>query len=244
MEKEKKIEQTISELGQKNDKMIEEMIEAGLHLGHKISKLHPKMKDYVVGIKNTVHIINLEETKVSLEKALDFISELFKKGESLLLVSTKPPLKKIIQETAEECGLPYVVNRWLGGTFTNFKVINKRAKFFKELQKKKEEGKFENLSKKEKIKIERQLNNLKLRFEGIKDLEKIPEAVFICDLVKDELAFKEARKKGIKTVAIVDTNADPRLVDYPIPANDDAISSVSYILDKVKKTILKSKNKK
>lgn len=243
MKKENDSEQTISGLEQKNDEVIEEMIEAGVHLGHKISKLHPKMGDYIVGIKNTVHIINLEETKVLLEKALEFIAEISKAGKKIIIVGTKPPLKKLVEETAKECGMPYVSERWLGGTFTNFRVIYKKAKSFRELEKDKEEGKFEKLTKKENIKIDKNLVKLRRKFEGIKNLEEMPEAIFICDLMKDKSAFKEARMKKIKTIAIVDTNVDPTLVDYPIPANDDAICAVKYILDRIKETILKNKIK-
>jgi len=225
---------------EETDNIIEEMEAASVHLGHKISKLHPKMGKYIVGIKNTVHIIDLKETKKHLEEALGFISELFKNGQKIILINSKPPLKNLIEEIAKEAGIPYVAERWLGGTLTNFKVIYKRIKYFKDLEKNLAEGKFDNLPKKEKLKIEKEVEKLKKKFEGIKNLEEIPPAIFICDLIKDKAAFKEARMKGIKTLAIVHTNVDPTMVDYPIPANDDAISSVGYILKKVKETIIKS----
>jgi len=215
---------------------FEQMAEAGLHLGHRISKLHPKMKDYVVGIRNTVHIIDLRKTEEHLDKALKYMTELFKKGEKLILVGTKPPLKSLIKETAEQMEIPYVNERWLGGTFTNFKVINKRIKYFNELTEDKKENRFDKYKKKEKLKKEKELADMGKKFEGIKDLEGIPDAVFICDIYKDKACLKEARMKGIKTIAIVDTNVDPSSVDYPIPANDDAISAVKYILNKVKQT--------
>lgn len=218
---------------------IKEMMRAGVHLGHRVSKLHPKMAENVVGIRNTIHIIDLEKTKTGLEAALKFISEIFEKKETLLFVGTKIPLRNVVREVAQDSGLPYVTERWLGGTFTNFKVIAQRAKYFKELQKEKEAGKLEKYTKKERVKIEKELQNLGTKFEGIKDMEKIPDAVFICDIVKDKLCLKEAKMKGIKVVAIVDTNADPTLVDYPIPAHDDAISSVKYILEKVAEVIKK-----
>jgi small subunit ribosomal protein S2 len=219
----------------------EEMMAAGVHLGHRTSKLHPNMAEFVLGIRNTVHVIDLKKTAEYLEKALEFLQELTEKGGTLLLVGTKLPLKELVKNIARDCNLPYVAERWLGGTFTNFEVISKRAKYFKELKEKKEKGEFEKYTKKEQMKLEKELQDLAEKFEGIKDMEKLPEAVFICDIVKNKLALKEAKKKGIKVVAIVDTNADPTQVDYPIPANDDAISSVKYILEKVKEVIKKSK---
>lgn len=223
---------------------IEEMMLSGVHLGHRISKLHPKMQENILGVKNTIHIIDLKKTAESFVKALKFISGVVEKKGILLLIGTKVPLRNLVENLAKECGFPYVAGRWLGGTFTNFKVISQRIRYYKELQKKIEGEEFKNYSKKEKRKIEKELQGLKEKFEGIKDLEKLPEAVFICDIIKDKLALKEARVKGIKVIAIVDTNSDPTLVDYPILGNDDAISSVKYILGKVKEVILKAKPKK
>ena len=220
---------------------IEEMEEKGVHLGHRISKLHPKMTNFVVGIRNTVHIIDLEKTEICLKKALTFISELFEKGGNMLLVGTKPPLRNLVKETAQDCNIPYITERWLGGTFSNFKVISQRAKYYRELRKEKEETDFEKYPKKERIRKEKDLIKLEKKFEGIKNLNEIPKAVFICDIKKDKLALKEAKMKGVKVVAIVDTNVDPNSVDYPIPANDDAIPSVKYILEKVAEVIKKSK---
>lgn len=217
-----------------------EMMQAGVHLGHRTSKLHPKMESFVVGIRNTVHVIDLEKTEECLKKALEFISEIVKNRGVLLFVSTKIPLKHLVKEVALECKMPFVVERWLGGTFTNFSVIAKRADYYKQLKKDKEEGGLDKYTKKEKIKITRDFGKLKAKFEGIARLEKLPEAVFICDIVKDDLALKEAKMKGVKTIALVDTNADISLVDYPIPSNDDAISAVKYILELVKETILKN----
>jgi len=215
---------------------VDEMTENGVHLGHRTSKLHPSMEEFVVGIKNTVHIINLEKTKEFFEKALDYIE---KESPKLMIVGTKIPLQKLVKEMAQEANTPYVTARWLGGTFTNFTVIKKRAQYYKDLQQKKETGELEKYTKKERIQKEKELQDLSTKFEGIQDLENLPDAVFICDIVKDDLALKEAQMKGVKTIAIVDTNADISQVDYPIPANDDAISSVKYILEKVVSVIKK-----
>lgn len=222
---------------------VEEMAKTGMHLGHRTTKLHPKMQEYVVGIRNTVHIIDLKKTELCLKKALKFIAELCGQGGKIIFVSTKPPLRNLVKEAATELNIPYVVERWLGGTFTNFKVISQRAKHYKTLREQKERGEFEKLSKKERIRKEKDLERMEKKFEGIKDLEELPGAVFIFDIRKDKLCLKEAKEKGVKVVAICDTNVDPTLPDYPIPANDDAISSVRYILEKVKEAINKSKSK-
>jgi len=222
---------------------LEEMAQRGLHLGHKTSKLHPKMARFVFGIRNTIHIINLESTKEEFEKALRFIHELVSQGKILLFVGTKIQFKTMVQEMAQTLNFPYVTERWLGGTFTNFEVIRKRVEHFKELEKKIENREeMEKYTKKERAILEEELGQLRTKFEGIKNLENIPDAVFLLDIRKDVLAIKEARMKGVKIIAISDTNCDPSLVDFPIPANDDAISSVRYILEKVKEVILKTKS--
>ena len=222
---------------------IEEMTKNGMHLGHAISKLHPKMADFVVGIRNTVHIIDLKKTASNLKEALKFISELFEKKGNMPLVGTKPPLRNLVREVAQDCSLSYVTERWLGGTFSNFKVISKRIGYYRDLEKEKNEGGFEKFLKKERLKKEKELERLERKFGGIKNLNEIPEAIFICDIKSDKLALKEAKMKGVKIIAIVDTNVDPTPVDYPIPANDDAISSVKYILEKVAKVIKNQKSK-
>jgi len=220
---------------------IEEMAKAGLHFGHKTSKAHPKMEPYLYGVRNGIHIIDLEKTKGKLEEALGFIKELISQGKILLIVGTQVHTKDLVKEFASECGLPYINERWLGGTFTNFEVIKKRINYFKDLQEKKIKGELEKYTKKERSKIEAELEEFERKFGGIKDLERLPDAIFVLDMEKDSLAVKEARERGVKIVSISDTNTDPTLADYPIPANDNAMSSVKYILDKVKEVILKTK---
>jgi len=219
----------------------DEMMKSGVHLGHRVSRLHPKMKNYIFGVRNTIHIIDLEKTIVEFEKALSFIKEIIQKQETIVLVGTKTPFKKLVKEIATACNIPYINERWLGGTFTNFKIISKRIKYFKELERKKKEGELEKYTKKERNDFDKELEKLEIKFGGIKNLDKTPEAVFVCDVKKDILAVKEAIAKGIKVIAITDTNVDPNLIDYPIPANDDAITSVKYILEKIKEVILSSK---
>ena len=221
----------------------EEMAKAGLHFGHRASRVHPKMKPYIFGVRNTVHIIDLEKTAEKFREALGFIKKLISENKTLLFVGTKVQIKDLTRDVSKECDLPYIVERWLGGTLTNFKTIEKRLEYFKELERKKEKGELKKYTKKEQAKIDHEIKNLEIKFGGIKNMEKLPEAVFILDMKKDNLAIKEARKKGVAIIGIADTNVDPGLADYPIPANDDAISSVKYILEKVKEVILKTKAK-
>lgn len=220
---------------------IEEMARAGLHFGHKTSKINPKMQPFLYGVRNAAHIIDVEKTKEKFQEALRFIKELISQGKTLLIIGTKIQAKDMVKEVAKECGLPYVNERWLGGTFTNFDIIKKRIDYFKDLEKKRAEGGLEKYTKKERLEIDREIKGLEVKFEGIKNMEKLPEAILVLDMKKDELPIKEAKTKGIKVVGIADTNIDPTLADYPIPANDDAVSSVKYILDKVKEIILKTK---
>ena len=223
---------------------IEDMAKAGVYFGHRTSRINPKMKPYLWGTRNNIDIINLNRTAEKLAEALKFIQRIIKEGKILLLVGTKIQTRELVKKTAEECGLPYIVDRWLGGTFTNFGTILKRIKYFKDLEKKVAEGQLEKYTKREQAQIAEEIKSLELKFGGIKDLAQLPDAVFVLDMKKDHLAVKEARMKNIKVIGICDTNVDPNLADYPIPANDDAISSVRYILDRVKEVILRAKPKK
>jgi small subunit ribosomal protein S2 len=219
----------------------EEMAEAGLYFGHRVSGINPKIKPYLEGVRNNVHIFDLEKTAEKFSEALEFIQKTVSEKKKIILVGTKIQIKDLVEKTGEECGIPYVNRRWLGGTFTNFEVIKKRIDYFKELEEKKKTGELEKYTKKERVKIDKEIEDLHKKLEGLKTLEKLPEAVFICDLRKDELAAKEAGETGIKVIAITDTNVNPELADFPIPANDDAISSVKYILEKVAEVIKKCK---
>ena len=224
----------------KSNISVEEMAEVGVNFGHRVSKLHPKMKQYVSGVKNNVHIFDLEKTKKELEKALAFISKTVADGKTIAFIGTKIQLKGIVKLAAEECGIPYVTERWLGGTFTNFETIQKRVSYFKDLEKKKQTGELAKYTKKEQLDFDKEIGRLKTKFEGIRNMAKLPDAVFIFGLDKDITCAREAKRKGIKIISIVDTNVNPDIVDYPIPANDDAISSVRYIIDMVKGVIINS----
>ena len=220
---------------------VEEMTKAGVNFGHTVSKLHPKMKPYVSGIKNNVHMIDLEKSAKEFERSIKFISSLVAENKTILFVGTKIQIKALAKNAAEACGLPYVTERWLGGTFTNFETISKRVAYFKDLENKKIAGEFEKYTKKERLDLDREIASLKTKFEGIRNMSKLPDAVLILDIKKDLTCAREARRKGIKIIGVVDTNIYPTLVDYLIPGNDDAISSIKYILEKIQETILNSK---
>lgn len=219
----------------------EEMTSFGLHFGHKVSKLHPRMKSFISGVKNNVQIIDLEKTVKEFEKALQYISKVISDKKVMVFVGTKIQMKEMLKATAIECNLPYVCERWLGGTFTNFETIQKRVEYYKDLERKKATGELEKYTKKERMKLDKEIEGLRIKFDGIRSMSKLPEAIFILDIKKDETCVREAKKKGIKIIGVCDTNVDPTMVDYAIPANDDAISSIKYILEKTKEVILNSK---
>jgi len=222
---------------------IEEMAKAGLHFGHKKASVHPNMSPYLYGLRNSIYLIDLTKTKELFEEVLDFISELVSENKKILIVGTKIQAKELVKEFAQECGLPYVDERWIGGTFTNFNVIRKRVNHFKKLKEDKEKGLFDDRTKKELGGINTDLKIFERRFGGIKSLDKIPDAVFIFSMKKDMITVKEARDKGITIIGVADADVDPVLADHFIPANDDSIASVKYILGKIKKVILDAKKK-
>lgn len=224
------------------DKNLEEMMEAGLHFGHKTSKTHPKMKPYITGVRNTIHIINLEKTKEKLDEALLALAEMVALGKVVVFVGTKVQIKNFVHDTAVEANVPYVTERWIGGLLTNFEGVSKRIAHLKDLEKKlADEEEANKYTKWERHEMQEEIEKLNEKFGGMKTLEKLPDAIFVFDFDENQLAVKEAKQKGIQVFAICDTNCDPSLVDYAIPANDDAISSVRYILQKVKDAILKAR---
>ncbi len=217
----------------------EEMAAAGLHFGHKTSKRHPKMDPYIEGVRGSVHIIDLNKTEENLNACLEQIKKLGEEGKTIMIVSTKPQFKSIVKEMAEECGLPYIINRFVGGMITNFDTIKKRIDYYNDILKQQESGEIDKYTKHEKMKISKELEGLEKRFGGARKMERIPDAVFVVDMNKDKLAIKEAKMKNIMVLGIADTDANPESADCFIPANDDAISSVKYILDKIKEVIKK-----
>lgn len=233
------MEETKTDQKTKYNIIIDDLIGAGLGFGHEKSKLHPKMKPYIVKSKDRVYIIDLEQTAEKLEQALDFVQQNRIVGKKILFVGTKAATRGLIEKVAQETKSPYVKERWIGGTFTNFKEIRKRINYFKELEAKTQEINFEQkYVKKERLAIAKELERLRIKFQGIKDMEELPGALFVADAQRDIIAVREANQVGVKTIAIVDTNIDPTLIDYPIPGNDDAYTAVQYVLNKIQEALL------
>ena len=216
---------------------LEEMLKAGVHFGHRSSKWNAKMKEYIHTTRNKVHIIDLEKTEKKLKDALEFINEIKEKKGIIIFVGTKVAAKDITKQTAEEVKMPYVIERWIGGTLTNFKVISKRLEHIRDLESKEKEGELKKYTKKEQHEFNVEIQKLNRYFGGIKEITKLPDALFVIDASKEKLAIKEAKMKNIPVVGLCDTNSDPTTVDYPIPVNDDAISSLKLILGAVVKVL-------
>lgn len=214
---------------------ILEMAKAGAYLGRKKSKSHPRMKPFVLGSRNDILLINLEKTYKNLINALDFLREIKKKGGMVLFVGTKVAAKNPIKETASKISMPHVFERWLGGTLTNFDIIQKRLNYFDDLEKKFKSGEMEKkYTKWERVRFEEELRKLNIKFGGIRNMRKLPDAVFIVDSKDEETVLREARRMKIPTVALVNTDADPTLVDWPIPINNNSSTSINYVLEKIK----------
>lgn len=208
-----------------------ELLQAGVHFGHQSSRWHPKMKPYIFSSRNGIHIIDLEKTQAKMTEAANFIQTIVSAGGVLLFVGTKKQGKAIVRAAAENCGMPYVVERWLGGTFTNFANINRLVKKYLSLIDQLNSGALAKYTKKEQSQFQKEINKLQIFLSGLTTLNKMPQAVFILDLKNDKTALAEARKKGVPVIAICDSNVNPEMVDYPIPANDDATKSITLLLN-------------
>lgn len=209
---------------------FEEMLKAGVHFGYSRSRRHPKIKDYIFGVKNNVEIFNLEKTKQKINEAGDFIKGLAKDGKKILFVGTKVESKRLIEKFAKEIEMPYVNERWVGGTLTNFKTIKGRIKHLEDLIKNKESGELGKYTKKEQIKIEKEINKLKSYFGGLDKFEDLPSAIVVVDTKKEKIAVAEAQKISIPIAGILNSDCNLNKIDYPIPANDNSAPSVEYIL--------------
>ena len=216
-----------------SEALAKEMLEAGVQFGHKKSNWNPKMKSYIYGVRGGLYIIDLEKTMQQLEKALEAIEEIKEKGGKILFVETRAQSQSVIENLAKEAKMPYVVSRWIGGLMTNFKNLRKRVEYFIDLEKRRNEGDLKKYTKKEQLEFEREIEKLKKRFEGVRDMDKLPEAIFITSVKVQTAAIREAHKKNIAVFALVDTDCDPTLVDYAIPANDESLSSIKFIMDKI-----------
>jgi small subunit ribosomal protein S2 len=220
---------------------MKELLEAGVHFGHQTRRWNPKMKHFIFGKRNGIHIVDLQKTLHHFGDAADFIRDLAANGHNVLFVGTKRQAQDAIREEAERCGMFYMNHRWLGGTMTNFRTIRKSIQRFKEIETTlaNEES---HLTKKERIRLERQRRKLDRAFGGIKDMEDLPDALFVIDTVHEHIAIKEANRLGIPVVAVVDTNSDPEEVDFPIPGNDDAIRAIRLFTARVADNILEGLN--
>jgi len=217
---------------------IKALLEAGVHFGHKTSSWHPKMAPYIHSKRQDSHIIDLVKTVEGLEIALPFLTRVVSNGKKVLFVGTKKHTKDIVRATAEAIGQPFVTERWLGGTLTNVTTVTQQIKKLKDLEKRMESGDLEKrYSKLEVQRYQEEIDDLNIKYGGVKDLNGKPGAVFVIDVIGDMNAIKEANTLGIPVVAIVDTNANPTLVDYVIPGNDDAIKGVQLLLDYVRAAI-------
>lgn len=223
------------------DPEMEELMKAGIHLGHAKTKDNPAMKPYIFGIRNTISLIDLAKTKEKLRSALDFIKKIVSQNGTILLVGTRPAAKKIIKEVAEKTDMPYFVERWVGGALTNFKEIAKRVEFMERLEEEKRSGEFEKFPKKEQMEKTREIEKLNVLFGGIRGMKKLPNAIFIVDINEDDTAVREARRLKIPIVALCDTNSNAKLADYCIPSNDDALPAVRYMALKIGETIEEGK---
>ena len=217
---------------------VRQLLEAGVHFGHQTKRWNPKMKPYIFGSRSGIHIIDLEKTEQRLTQACEFLEEVAAKGQLVLYVGTKKQAKPIVAAEAQRAGMPYVVNRWLGGTLTNFQTIKRNIDRLRELRQQKTEGFFERVSKKDAKQLTRQMERLEESFAGVADLDRLPSCVFVIDTKREEITVREANRLSIPIVALCDTNADPELIAYPIPGNDDAIRALRLVLSMVTEAIL------
>jgi small subunit ribosomal protein S2 len=215
------------------DPEIEEMAKAGIHMGHAKTKNHPTMQPYIFGVRNTISIIDLTQTKEKLHQALDFVRGVAARAGLILLVGTRPGARQAIREVAQKSQLPYFIERWVGGTLSNFKVISKRVEYLETLEREKSSGAFEKYTKKERMKKEEEIVRLKKLFDGLRTLSRLPDAVFVVDTTHDTTAVREARRMKIPLVALVDTNANINEIDWPIPSNDDALPAIRYMVGRI-----------
>ena len=225
-------------------KELKELIEAGLQFGHKKSAVHPGMFPYIFGVRTNIHIIDVAKTYEKLNQTLEVIGNLVAEGKIILFVGTKLPMRSLVREIAEEVDMPYVINRWLGGTLTNWKSIYSRIEHLKSLREKKRSEDWKKYTKRERLRMDREISKLEIGFGGLEKIAKTPDAVFLINVHEDKLAAKEAKQINIISLGVVDTNVNPAEVNYPIPANDDSTLAVSFILNKVKEVILKNKKVK
>jgi small subunit ribosomal protein S2 len=219
---------------------MKELLEAGVHFGHQVRRWNPKMKEYIFGERNGIYIIDLQKTQRMFREAIGFVTNLIAedKGRTVLFVGTKRQAQDAIREESEKCGQYYVNQRWLGGLLTNFQTVQKSIKRLKDLESMQTDGRYEKLTKKERIKLDRERESLNKNLSGIKSMSRLPDVVFIIDVKKEEIAVAEANRLGIPIVAVVDTNCSPEGIDYVIPGNDDALRAVRLFASRIADAIV------
>ncbi|HJX03728.1 MAG TPA: 30S ribosomal protein S2 [Dehalococcoidia bacterium] len=220
---------------------VKQLLEAGAHFGHQTGHWHPRMKKHIFTQRNGIHIIDLEQTAVMLEKACAFVRDLVSSGESILFVGTKRQAQEAIEEEAKRCAMYYVNQRWLGGMLTNFVTIQGRIDYLVRIEDRKNRGELDYLTKKEKMKMEKEIARLNKLMGGFKEMVKLPAALFIVDPTKEKIAMAEARKMSIPIVAMVDTDCNPANIDYIIPSNDDAIKAIKLVCGRIATAVLEGR---
>jgi len=220
---------------------IKQLLEAGAHFGHQTSRWHPRMKSYIFTKRNGIHIIDLEQTTSLLDKACDFVRQVTADGDYILFVGTKKQAQGSIEEEAKRCGMHYVNQRWIGGVLTNFATIQARIDYLVRLEDQQSRGEFSRLPKKEALKLEEEISRLNRQMGGIKEMTSLPAVLFIIDPTQERIALAEAKRVRIPVVAVADTNCNPDEIDYPIPANDDAIRAIRLICSKIADAVIEGR---
>lgn len=223
------------------DISLQQLLEAGCHFGHQTRRWNPRMAKYIYGDRGGVHIFDLAKTKAGLESALEFLAQLSAEGKTVLFVGTKRQAQEIVKRVATEAGMPYFIQRWPGGVLTNFDQLHKSVRRMMDLKGKRDRGELKKYTKHEQLLIDRDIMQLEKVFGGVVNMDKKPDAVFVVDAHREEVAVKEANKVSVPVVAMVDTNGDPRMVDYLIPTNDDAVKAIELVMNEVATTIKKHK---
>lgn len=220
---------------------IRELLEAGVHFGHQTARWNPKMRQYIYGARNGIHILDLQKTVPMFEHAFNAVTSMVSRGESILFVGTKKQAQEVVRTQAMRCGMFHVTHRWLGGTLTNFRTIKGSIERLRTIERMLTDGTADALTKKEILKLYREQEKLEANLGGIKNMDGLPGAIFVIDVIKEHIAVSEARKLGIKVVAIVDTNSDPDPIDYPVPGNDDAIRAIELFTSRIADAVLAGK---
>lgn len=218
------------ELNTAQNNIFKEMLEAGVFYGHKKTKTHPKMKPYIFSSRNNIEFIDLNATLLALDKVKDFLKEKISQGAVMLMVATQPAAQEIVENFAQKYNFPYVIQRWLGGTLTNFNIINQRITYYLDMKAKKEQGELDKYTKKERLRIGQELTKMGKVFGGLVNLKKLPDILFVIDTEEHRTAVKEANRLSIPVVAIMSTDCNPTTADYPIPANDHSKTAIEWIM--------------